>query len=134
MVNYLAIIVAAIVAYAIGAFWYSPAGFGTKWTKLMNFKKKDIKKAKEKGMTKAYIGTGINQLITAGVLAYFIQSLNMVTLQQGAIVGLWAFIGFYATTLMGGVFWENKPWGLYYLNAGHALVSLVVMGAIIGAW
>ena len=134
MVNYLAVLVAAIVAYAIGAFWYSPAGFGNKWIKLMNFKKKDLKKAKEKNMTNAYISTFVAQLVTAGVLAYFIESLNMMTVYQGAIVGVWAWLGFHATSMLGGVFWENKPWGLYYLNIGHSLVSLVVMGAIIGAW
>ena len=134
MVNYLAILVAAIVAYVIGALWYSPALFGKAWMKLSGMTKKDLAKAKKKGMAKSYIGMFIALLVMTYVLAFIIEALGGVTVGAGAMVGFWVWLGFYATSLLGGVFWESKPWGLYFLNAAHYLVILLVAGGILGVW
>ena len=42
-VNWLAVIVGAVVAYALGALWYSPAMFGTVWMKGVGLSGKDAK-------------------------------------------------------------------------------------------
>ena len=51
-VNYLAVLVAAIVNMVVGALWYSPLLFGKAWMKLTGFNKKQLKKAKEKAKKK----------------------------------------------------------------------------------
>lgn len=33
-INYLAVVVAAVVSMGLGAFWYSPLGFGKMWMNL----------------------------------------------------------------------------------------------------
>ncbi|MDO8656228.1 MAG: DUF1761 domain-containing protein, partial [Nanoarchaeota archaeon] len=42
IINYLAVLVAAIISMIVGAFWYSPYLFGKQWTELMNLAPKDM--------------------------------------------------------------------------------------------
>ena len=132
MVNYLAVLVAAVVAHVVGFLWYGPL-FGKKWMSLMKLTDKDKEKAKQKGMAKTIIGSFLSTLVMAYILALLVgyAGLNPVT---GAATGALAWVGFLATSQLGMVFWENKPWSLYFLSTGHYLVTLVVMGAILGAW
>ena len=132
MINYVAVLVAAVASMVIGFLWYSPALFGKKWLKLMKIKAKDIKKM-QKGAKEGYIVAFISALVTAYVLAYFLGLLDIKTAVEGAKVGFWAWLGFIATTQIGSVLWEGKPKELFVLNTAHALIGLVVMGAILAA-
>ncbi len=50
----------------------------------------------------------------------------------GAIgLGLWCWIGFVATTMLGSVLWEQKSFKLYLINAGYWLVSFIAMAVVI---
>lgn len=133
-INYVAVIVTAIVSNIIGFIWYAPSVFGTKWMKLSGITRKDMKK-QEKTRSRSMFWNAIATLVMAYVLSIFIkQLLNITTAFEGAQVGFWIWLGFIATVILGDVLWQGKPVKLYYLNAAHWLVSMLVMGAIIGAW
>jgi hypothetical protein len=134
MVNYVAVIVAGVLSMAIGAFWYSPAGFGKQWMKLMGFTKKDLNEAKEKGMGKSYALAFLSTLVMSYVLAVFVGFANAATILNGAVVGFWLWLGFIATTMLGIVLLQNKPVKLYVLNIAHYLVVMLVTGAILAVW
>ncbi len=142
-VNYVAILVAGIANMALGAFWYSPAGFGEKWMKLSKITKADIEKAKP-NMGKMYGITFLGALVMALVLAHVVplvmdEVVNAAerALTQGEIVGVGAltgammWLGFVATVSLGGSTWGKRPWALYWLDAGYWLVSLAIMGVIL---
>ena len=131
--NYLAIIGSAVVAYVVGALWYSPFRFGKQWTKMMKFNSKDVPNIKQKAM-QGYIGTFIATLVMAYVLAHFVDYLQATTFLSGMATGFWIWLGFLATTMIGGVFWDNKPFALYLLNVAHYLVALMLMGGILAVW
>ncbi len=133
IINYVAVIVAAIVSMGIGFLWYGPL-FGKAWIKLSGMSMKDMEKKKKKGMTKTYVIAFIGTLVMAYVLAHFVDYVGATTLSAGAELGSWLWIGFFAPTLLGIVLWEGKSWKLYLLNVGHYLVTLVVMGAILAVW
>ena len=133
-INYLAVLVAAIVAMVIGALWYSPILFGKIWMKLSGFTKKDLKKAKEKGMAKSYTIGFLASIVTAYVLAIFINFSQVSSVMDGVVIGALAWLGFIATTMLGIILWEGKPVKLYLINVSQYLVSLVVMGAILAVW
>src|SRR3989344_8715882 len=42
-ISYVAVMGAAIVAYAVGALWHSPVGFGKYWMRLMGFDEHSMK-------------------------------------------------------------------------------------------
>ncbi|HLC98523.1 MAG TPA: DUF1761 domain-containing protein [Candidatus Nanoarchaeia archaeon] len=132
-INYAAVLVAAAVSFAIGFLWYSEILFGNLWVKLSGIAKKDAKKAKKQGMWKSAVASLISYFVMAGVLSSIIVYIGK-TPAVGAFIGVLSWLGFIATTTLGGVLWEGKSIKLYLFNNAYHLVSLVVMGLIIGAW
>lgn len=132
MVNYLSILIASVFSFVVGMLWYSPVLFGNLWVKLS---KVDIKKAKNKSSIGVSMSLGfISTLILASVFQYIIGMLKYSGLAAGATLGFWFWLGFLATSLLGAVLWEGKPWGLYILNSAYWLVNLLVIGASLGYW
>ncbi len=134
MVNYVAVLMTAIVGFVVGMLWYSPALFGKQWMKLAGKTEKDMKKAKEKGMAKQMVIAFISLLVMAYVLAWLTGVLGAATFSAGAIVGFWIWLGFLGTTQLGSVLWEQKPVTLYLLNTAHWLVILAISGGILAVW
>jgi len=133
-VNYLAVFLAAVVSFVLGMLWYSPVLFGKQWMKLSGLGKKDIGKAKKKKMTGIMLTAFIANLVMAWVFLYLLGMLGYSDVLSGIVLGFLVWIGFFATTMLGSVLWEGKPWGLYVINAGYQLVNLVVIGAVLGAF
>jgi len=134
VLNYIAILVASVVSFLVGMVWYSPLLFGKVWIKLIGISKEDMEKSMKKGMATSMLLGFVTLLVMSYVLRYFIEVLRYSTAIDGVILGFMIWIGFFATSMMGIVLWENKPWGLYLINTLHYLVVLVIMGAILGAW
>ena len=85
-------------------------------------------------MNKQYFLGFVTTLIMTYVLAYFLAILNITTAREGMQIAFWIWIGFFATTQFGTVLWEGKSAQLYYLNATHYLVSLLIMGLLLTVW
>ena len=132
-VNYLAVLVAAIVGMVLGFLWYGPI-FGNIWMKLMNIDKKKMEEMKKKGVGKSYFVTFIAGLVMAYVLSHFVDYLEATTISAGITAGFWIWLGFVATVIIGSVLWEGKPFKLYLINAGFHLAELMLMGAILSVW
>ena len=128
-VNYVAVVLAAIAAMVVGGIWYGPF-FGKAWMKLVGVSKESINKAE---MPKLYGIMFIGALVEAYVLSHFIHYAGAVGPILGAKTGLWAWLGFVATTMIGNYMFAKRPMKLYYIDAAYALVNLVVMGAIIAS-
>ena len=62
-INYLAVLVSAIIGMIIGALWYSPLLFGKLWMKLSGMTEKQLNEAKKKGMGKMYLVAFIGVLL-----------------------------------------------------------------------
>jgi hypothetical protein len=127
--NYIAIVAAALIYMVLGALWYSPKVFGKTWLKTQGYRKEEIQ-----GAGKAYAGAFVGALITALVLSLFIHQMNVYTAWQGACVGFWAWLGFVVPCHLGSVLWDKKTWKLFFINIGCMLVTLILMGAILGFW
>ena len=136
-VNYVAVIVAAIANMVIGFIWYGPI-FGKTWVAMMGWTPEQIGECQKKGMTKSYVIAIIGSLITALVLAELLVMVGSYLGLTGVLAGLKAafigWLGFVVPVALSGVAWEGKPWKLWFLNVGYSIVSLMVMGAILGSW
>lgn len=138
-INFLAIIAAAVATMVIGFLWYGPL-FGKQWSRLMGWgemtpeKMKEMQKKALPGYTIQFVGA----LFMACVFAYILVFANTYFNESGALPGiegaLWLWVGFIVPVTIGSVFWEGKPWRLWFINAGYFLVNLLVIGAILGAW
>lgn len=133
-VNWIAVLIAAVVAMAIGAFWYSKSAFGTSWAKELGWSESEMaKRAKEAG-GKSYALGFVAALVTAYIMAQFVSLAGATTIGSGVLVGFWVWLGFYATTQLGGILWEGKSQKYFTINVGYWLVNLLVMGGILAAF
>jgi hypothetical protein len=132
VVNYLAVLVAAMIAMVIGGLWYSPVLFGKQWMKLRGMDPAAM--ANMKMPMQSMLIEFITTLVMAFVIAEFAAWVGAATLMGGIVLGVWLWLGFAATLLVGMSVWEGRPWGLFFINGGLRLVNIVVMAAIIGAW
>ena len=81
----------------------------------------------------ALIAEGIGDLIMAYVLARFVEHYGF-GFGIGLLVGFMAWLGFVATVMANQIFYERKPQQLVVINGGYTLVSLLIMGALLGVW
>ena len=128
-VNYLAVLVAAIVMFLIGGIWYG-ALFKTKWATLQGL-------AGSASMgTGMYVSQFVLCVITAWVLAVILPHFANQNLDwmRGAQIGTLCWLGFEATKTYGNVVWLGKPKELWLIDAGHGIVTLAVAGAILAVW
>ena len=133
-INYLAVLISAVVSMIIGSLWYSPLLFGNAWMKAGGMTVKDMDKAKKKGMGKLYFAMFIGALVTAYVLAHFVQYVGASGFFDGMEAGCWLWLGFIVPVLLGSVLWESKPIKYYLINVLYWLVNLTVVGGILAAW
>ena len=133
-VNFWSILVAAVVAFAIGALWYSPVLFGKEWMKLTQTSDSDISVAKAGGMWGSYVVHFIATLVSFAVLGFAIAATGSMNAGDGAFIGFLAWLGFVAVIGVSELLWEKKSMKLVMINTVQVLVGLVVGGMIIGAW
>ncbi|MDE2041037.1 MAG: DUF1761 domain-containing protein [Patescibacteria group bacterium] len=133
-INLWPILIASAVAFAIGAIWYSPILFGREWQELTKTSDAEIAAARASGMWKRYITQFIATIVAFCVLAFLAAAANLTTFTDGAFLGFLVWLGFSATEATSGLLWEKKPFKLVLIQSVGSLVTLVVGGAIIGAW
>jgi Protein of unknown function (DUF1761) len=136
-INYLAVIVAALISMVVGALWYGPL-FGKPWMALMKLTEADKNNGMKNAANKSYALMMLGSLVTAFVLAHSAEFAMTYTKTFGVVgglmVGFWTWIGFIAPTQLSSVLWESKPWKLYALNTSYSLVSLLLQGMVIAVW
>ncbi|MDE1975202.1 MAG: DUF1761 domain-containing protein [Patescibacteria group bacterium] len=129
-ISFWPVLVAAIVAFAIMSLWYSPMLFGKEW---MTLSKIDAP-GSSKGAWRLYIIQFIAMLVTFAVMA-FIESTSMtLSSGDGAFIAFLIWLGFIAAGNTGELMWQKKPFKLVLIESIGTLISLMVGGAIIGAW
>jgi hypothetical protein len=130
-INYIAVLVAAVINFVIGGIWYSPGLFGPRWMTAIGKSEADLKRG---NMRVAYIGAFAAAVMMAYALALFIGFAQAKTVLQGAGIGLWAWVGFVAAPRLSNYLFAGWPRDLYFINNGYHLVSLLIMGAILAIW
>jgi len=135
-INWLAVLVAAVAAFVIGFLWHGPL-FGKQWIKLMGIPKAEVDKMRARGMgpmVPHMIGSFVQQIVIAAVLAYFADALGVAGAGEAVMLGFLVWLGFVATILFNTVLWENRKFNLYLFNVVYHLVSFVVISLIVVQW
>lgn len=129
-VNFLAVIVAAVLNFFIGMLWYSEYLFKKIWQSDHTCKTDSCCKCC--WSCYAY-GLGIS-FATAWVFAALIDWLGLDTVGEGLYFGFLVWLGFIATSYLWCVLKDHKKFSVYLVNIGYQLVSLLFFGAILTAW
>ncbi|RJT39646.1 DUF1761 domain-containing protein [Mesorhizobium waimense] len=126
-VNWLAVIVAAVVAWLFGAAWYM--GLSKPWLKATRLDPATMKRS-----LLPFIISFIAELIMALVMALVVGAMTggEPTLVAGLVFGFVLWLGFVATTLSVNHRYEGFGWDLTLIDTGHWLGVLLLIGAVIG--
>ncbi len=103
---WLLIIAITVIQYVLGALWYSPLLFGTKWAWINNFDMTDTARMAEmqKQMTPYYILQLVITLITNIVFSMIIQMSGSI---NPVYIGLLLWIGIVMPTTISGIIWSS---------------------------
>lgn len=131
-VNYVAVVLAALSSFVVGMVWYSKPVFGAQWMKMVGMTEEKSKK----GMAKAMSMSLVAALLAAYVLAHVIflshQFFGNSFLQDALSTALWVGIGLQASVIVVHDSFEQRRKKLTLMNIGNQLVTVLVMGLIIG--
>ncbi|MES2809422.1 MAG: DUF1761 domain-containing protein [Bacteroidota bacterium] len=129
LINWPAVVVAALSAFFVGGIWYNPKVFGTAWMKDSKLTQDDMKG----GNTGKIFGfTALFAFISSANLAAFLAD-PKTDLAWGATAGFLAGIWTFSAIATHSLF-EQKSWRHIVINGLYSVISLTLMGAILGAW
>jgi len=133
-INYLAVLIAGLSSMLVGSIWYLPKVFGTKWAKLA---KVNLNKKMSASQMVILMSSALGaSLVTAYVLAHMTYVANYFFgnnyLQDALTTAVWLWLGFTALRVYVHDSFEGRPFKLTLLTAGYELVTILLMGLIIG--
>jgi uncharacterized membrane protein len=132
--NWLAVLVAALAYFALGALWYAPPVFGKMWMAAGGMA---MPEAGTRPSPAIYLTPLVGSVLSAIALGMLAEATDTETLQQGIALGLVVAIGFAVSiTFVTAQFESEKPkpmvWGA--VNAGYHVVGNLVAAIIIASW
>jgi len=131
MSNLFAVGVSAISSLVLGFIWFTVI-FRVPY--LNGLGKTPEQLAQGPSMLEAVILQLIGNFIMAWVLTWLIVHTGQRTVLGGMRVGVLAWLGFIASVI--GPMYAFQAFSLqfFFITAGYPLVSLLIMGAILGSW
>ena len=131
-INIWAVLLATLSSMVVGSVWYTPKVFGNYWMKVAKVSPSGEAKDAVKPILITLVVSFISALVLAGsaAISQHFYGGNFLANTLITAVILWA--GFTAARFITHDAFEGRPAGLTILNCAHELVTLVVMGLIIG--
>ncbi|CAM4142765.1 MULTISPECIES: DUF1761 domain-containing protein [Flavobacterium] len=154
--NFLAILVAALSTFALGAIWYNPKVFGTAWMQESGMTEEKAKKGNmakifgfaflfaillafimptlvihETGVIQAAGGDRMDPHVLAFLKAH---GGKFSSFKHGALHGAVLGVFFVLPVLGTNSLFEQRSWKYIFINAGYWTASLIIMGGILSAW
>jgi uncharacterized membrane protein YbaN (DUF454 family) len=129
--NWLAVFVAAFVAFLSGAIWYSNILFGKKWQKAVGLTDKEIKNA---NMTEVMGVSAVTVIVSAVAIGLLVKVLVLTDVYQGALFGAMVAVGILGTNKLMQVKFERRPMTYWYITLGADIIALSIMGAVLSVW
>jgi hypothetical protein len=130
-INWLAVLVAAIAFFLVGAVWYSFL-FRDAWIKASGVNVNDPNA--KKGVGAMFLSSFVLVVITVVGLALFTARVGSGGWMTGLKVGLVAGVCFCATSISNSYLYEKRPLSLHFINGLYNVVGCVIAGIIIAVW
>ena len=135
--NWLAIVVATLAAFAAGAIWFGPKTFFPVWWKLMG-KEPNADPGANSNMVGVFASTFVGALVQAFTLAIIIHFVAAGDATFGALAGgltgLLVGLGLGAASSLSHRLFAGVGFRVWLIEIGSDVVNLTIMGVILGAW
>jgi len=130
-IHYLRVVVTAVSAFVMSSIWYTV--FGKARMELLD---QDPRATADMRKVPAWKKAAelVRELLIAYVVARFVVQLGVADWKAAVQLGVWLWFGFVFMILVGSVVWDNVPWKLTAIHAGHWLVKLPLMAVILTVW
>ena len=130
-INYLAVLVAIILQFALGFLWYGPL-FGEPWMEMVGLDMATVD-ANPPGA-----GIWITNVVAAALAMYVLAWLFVKLKVESLLRGIWiGFVIGFSFVLMSGMvsgMFADDPYWLNWITTGNTTVGLMLGGAVLGAW
>jgi Protein of unknown function (DUF1761) len=132
-VNYVAVIIAALAGFGLGAIWYMV--LAKPWMHAIGKTEAECKQQQQgAGKVVPFAICIVALFIMAWMLAGLMGHLGDITVRGGVISGFFVWLGFVITTMgVNHAFSGAKPM-LTLIDGGYWLAVLLIQGAVIGAF
>lgn len=127
--NWLAILVAALAFFAMGAVWYQPKVMGTRWMKAA-----EVNPSEASPNPWIFAGTLVAYFLMAMVLAMLAQGIGASSLGDGLVLGLYTGVVFVAAQAWVNAAYEGRSIHLVLVNGGIGVIGHVIMALIVTLW
>lgn len=140
-INYIAVLVAGVVAMIVGGLWYGPL-FGKAWMRGQGLDPNDkermakMKKSAGPAYFQMFIGSLLQMFVFAHILWAFDAATTepMSSLAAGLQGGFWMWLGFVLPIKYGDKLWNNKLFKYVAIDLGYYLVLLLITGTLLSCW
>lgn len=127
-INYLAVLVAAVSSFVVGALWYGPI-LGKAWIKEIGKTEEDLKAnfnpAKTYGL--AFVG----QIIMSYVLARIFSYVGAETIVDGLRIGFLCWLGFSAASIFVNYLFSGKTFKLLFIDVFYFFFNILLSAVIL---
>jgi hypothetical protein len=131
-VNYLAILIAAVVAWLASAVWYTL--LGRVWTAAAGKTVEQMREDRKRpGAYLPFVYVFVCDLIIAWTIYGLLAHLGAFTVRGGLISGALSWFGFVLTTMVTNYTFAQRDVRLLLIDGGNWLIVLLLVGAIVGA-
>ncbi|MFX0178970.1 MAG: DUF1761 domain-containing protein [Candidatus Hodarchaeota archaeon] len=128
MINWLAVVVVAIIYFLIHFFWYFPFAFGNMWLKLVG--KESEPKSKIIRDTIIMIPTSFVTVLMIEVIMDFTSN----DIVSALIISILLWVGFVATIGINQNNFNDRGVKLFLLEYGFYLIGFIIAGIILAVW
>jgi hypothetical protein len=130
--NWLAVIVATVVYFALGALWYAPPVFGSAWMRAAGT---EIQEG-QRPSPAIYFTPLVGYLVAVIATAMLAGATGSDTFGEGVILGLVVGVGYAVTGTAVEATFGNRPqnnvW--FLITAAYNLVGLLISAVIVSVW
>lgn len=132
-VNWLAVVVGALVYFGLGGLWYSPAGFGNAWMRSVGM---TMPEGDARPGAAIYVSPLISDLVAAITTAWLVHATGSDTVGEGILLGLVVSIGYMvsltATTATFSQFPDKTTW--FWITSSYNVVGITALAVIVSIW
>lgn len=133
-INYIAVVVAAVLYFVVGALWYSPVLFSKPWMESIGMTAEDMQGTSPL----IYVAPIVFYLIAALVTAFLIKALGITSLFGGLLLGFLGWLGFMMPGIGSSSVFQAQnfpqPMKLFEITVGYHLVGLLILGGLLALW
>ena len=132
--NWLAVMVGAVIYFALGALWYSPALLGRQWQRSIGW---DPARTPPEVKATTYLVPFVAYLVMAAAVGSVAAATDTDTIGEGFVLGLVLGVGLSLMhTLVDASFDPNKPqpWAWFAINGTYHALGLLIVAVVVAAW